>query len=197
MRVFANPSGLHGDGRGGWCPVCRGAIAVLTACFVLVAGAFRADAQSFRSFQADQDIMFGVVATGMSSSGYVTLDAATGAVTTTGGITFFGGTVMPARFSGQGHGTAQHCTVTLTFPESATVTNGSRTATASHFTLHPASVTLSGPRRFSFQVGARLTVPSGLPAGTYSGTITATAIFTDCGGGGGCDGDCPCEDDVD
>jgi len=169
-------------------------VAACAALFVLVAGSSRVDAQSFRSFQADQDIVFGVAATGMSSSGHITVDAATGAVTATGGITFFGGTTMPARFSGQGHGTAQHCTVTLTFPASATVSNGGRTATISHFTLSPASVRLSGPRRFSFQVGARLTVPAGLPAGTYSGTITATAIFTDCGG---CDHDCTCQEDCD
>lgn len=132
------------------------------------------------TFQAELDIAFGVVASSLSSAGTVTLDAATGGVTTTGGITFFGGDVHPARFSGRGGPGTNNCVVTLTLPASATLRRGGRMATLTNFTVWPASITLRGRHPFSFQVGATLTVPAGLPAGTYSGSFTATAVFTNC-----------------
>lgn len=143
----------------------------------MAAGTTAAGAQTFQSFQSTQDIVFGTVATGQAS-GTVAIDAQSGGTTTAGGITFFGGTVLPGRFSGQGK-KANKCTVTLTFPASVPL-SGATTATLSHFTLSPASVTLQGTQTFSFQVGARLTVPAGAPAGSYAGTLAATAVFTDC-----------------
>jgi hypothetical protein len=180
MQPRNTVAGRAGDSRRRRRLVGRFAVAVLAGWIALVAGTAGAKAQSFASFVAGAPMSFGVVATGMSSSGSVTLDAATGAVTTSGGITFFGGTTAPATFSGQGAGGTAGCIVTLTFPASLTLTGAGGTATLSNFTLSPASVTLSGQRRFSFKVGGRLTVPAGLSAGSYSGTITATAIFTNC-----------------
>lgn len=164
-----------------WPTVGRGwrrwAVCVLAAAFV-AAGSAVAEAQVFTSFQSTQDIVFGIVATGQAS-GTVTIDPQSGGTTTTGGISFFGGTVQPARFSGRTRA-ANKCTVTLTFPASVPVA-GAGSATLSHFTLSPASVSIiaSNPT-FSFQVGGRLTVPAGAPAGVYTGTLTVTAVFTDC-----------------
>jgi hypothetical protein len=132
------------------------------------------------TFQADLDISFGIVASSLSSPGTVTIDAATGGVTTTGGITFFGGDVHPARFSGRGGPGTNNCVVTLIFPASATLTRGGQTATLTNFTVWPASITLRGRQPFSFQVGATLSIPVGLPAGHYAGGFSATVVFTNC-----------------
>lgn len=159
----------------------RGARTVLAAAILLIAGTAEAwqddDCQDFR---AEQDLSFGVVAGGTAAQGSVTILPATGNVTTSGDVTFFGGDAHPAVFSGQAHGTDQHCTVTLALPGSVTLRSHSRTLTLSQFTLYPASIKLSKRRQFSFNVGATLSVPAGLPPGVYRGDITATAIFTGC-----------------
>ncbi len=173
MKTTHPSPATAGRGQPGW-PRLILAAAIL----LLAAGTGDARAQTFQNFQATQDIAFGTVATGQAS-GTITIDAATGASTTSGGITFFGATVLRAAFSGQGK-KANNCIVTLTFPASVPVSGGGGTATLSHFTLSPASVSLQGRQEFSFQVGARLTVPAGAPAATYAGTLTATAVFTNC-----------------
>jgi hypothetical protein len=180
MKTFRHSARSAGNRRRGWYFLRRIAAIAFAGSILLVAGTAGAGHDSFRHFQSDQDLSFGVVASGSGAPGSVTVDAATGSVTTTGNVTFFGGTVLPAKFSGQGHGSAQHCIVTLILPLSATLTRGGRRVTLRNFTLSPPFVRLSGQRRFSFNVGATLNLPAGLPAGTYSGNITATAIYIYC-----------------
>jgi hypothetical protein len=128
---------------------------------------------------AERDISFGIVATG-SSPGRVVLDAATGAVTVDGGISFLGGFTHYAKFSGVAMTWGRRCTVTLVLPPRVELWRGRHRLTLDRFTLYPASITLCNMRPFSFQVGARLNVPPGMPGGTYWGRITAMAVFTDC-----------------
>ena len=164
-------------GRLAW----RGARTVLAAAILLIAGTAGAwEDDKCQNFRAEQDLAFGVVAGGTTTQGLVTIHPATGNVTTSGGVTFFGGDAHPAVFSGQAHGSAQHCTVTLALPGSVTLRGRGRTLTLNQFTVHPASIKLSKRRQFSFNVGATLSVPAGLPPGVYWGSITATAIFTHC-----------------
>ena len=181
MPTLEDPSGLPSAPCRGGLFARRGARTVLAALILLIsgtAGAWQDD--KCKDFRADQDLSFGVVAGGTATQGSVTIHPATGNVTTSGGVTFFGGDAHPAVFSGRAHGTAQHCTVTLALPGSVTLRGRGRTLTLNQFTLHPASIKLSKRRQFSFNVGATLSVPAGLPPGIYWGSITATVIFTDC-----------------
>lgn len=129
------------------------------------------------------DLDFGTLISG-ATGGTVTINALTGARTTTGGVTPVGGGTQRAVFQGTGGillitvsgdtsvtlvragGDAPNMTATLV---RATSTSGGGIALLGG-TLLPSGVQ-------TYYIGGTLTVPANQPAGDYSGTFTLTVNY--------------------
>lgn len=135
--------------------------------------AFAACGDNNLSLTERRELKFGSVAGSSEGSGTVTISA-DGIKSTTGFVLDFGKTHRSARFRLTGGG--RNCTVEITLPSSMTVTNGSGgTATVNNFTANtPLTVVLGRRGRLTFDVGATMAVPAGLPGGDYTGTFIVT-----------------------
>ncbi|WP_424244259.1 hypothetical protein Dip510_001461 [Elusimicrobium posterum] len=111
------------------------------------------------------------------STGYITVTPA-GSATASGGAGCFSSSGAGADIFDL-TGTANYAYY-VTFPTSITISNGSNTLTVDNFTsLCPsgAGCTLNSSGTGSFNVGGRLTIPSGAPSGTYTGSYTLTVNY--------------------
>ncbi len=140
---------------------------------------------------ANTPLAFGIVASDVAVAGTVVVNANTQAVTTTGGALTFGGSTGAASFTvgrdGSGGNNAQ--TITVSWPTSITVSNGTQTATVSNITCHFVSGnadtnfncvnggTMQARRNqtSTFRLGGTLVLPANQARGNYSGTLTVTA----------------------
>ena len=130
------------------------------------------------------DLDFGTMVSG-TTGGTVSINAVTGARTTTGGVTPVGGGTQRAVFQGTGGillitvsgdtsvtlvragGGAPNMTATLV---RAASTSGGGIALLGGGTLLPSGIQ-------TYYIGGTLTVPANQPAGDYSGTFTLTVNY--------------------
>jgi spore coat protein U-like protein len=131
-----------------------------------------------------ENLDFGSIISG-ATAGTVTLSP-TNVRTATGGVTLKGAGFQNARFAGMGVVT-QRVRIRIT-PNTITLTGPGPAMTVDNFTINPGTtlqqigaspnyriLPLNGI--FSFNVGGRLNVGANQPAGSYSGTFTATLDY--------------------
>lgn len=111
-------------------------------------------------------------------AGTATLDPATGAVTTAGGISAASGATSAARFMGAG---TRRRPVIIRIPRdpvTLTRVSGTETMTVTNWTLDGNSTRLINPyEAYEFRVGGRLNVGANQAPGTYAGTFDVTVQY--------------------
>ena len=118
-------------------------------------------------------IQFGTVAGSGDGPSTIVLSPA-GTLTTTGYGVVVSGTVRAGEYKIEGPANA---TVLITFPATATISNGTSTATLQNFTSSPSGTAVLDSRgKLTISVGATLSLPAGQAGGDYTGTYT---IFVD------------------
>lgn len=122
------------------------------------------------------DLDFGTVT--VSAAGTAVLDPASGAVTTTGGITHLGDSTQAASFAGAA---SRNSPVIIRLPRnpiSLTRVGGTETMTLSDWTLDgPATRHVDANRAFNFNVGGTLIIAANQADGTYVGTFDITVQY--------------------
>jgi hypothetical protein len=113
-----------------------------------------------------------------AAAGTAIVNPVTGAVTTTGGVTWASGPTSAAAFAGAG---TRRSPVIIRIPKDPiTITRigGTETMTVSNFTLDGASTRhVNAFEAFQFQVGARLNVGANQAHGTYIGTFEVSVQY--------------------
>ncbi len=123
----------------------------------------------------DQDMAFGQMAANIAQVGTVTIDAGTGAKTTSPSITDMGGLHGRAIFTVTGD---KDVAYSISLPGSATLTAGGDTVTVDTITSNPSGTgVLAGNGRATLNVGARLNLGVNQAAGSYSGTFDVTVNY--------------------
>lgn len=113
----------------------------------------------------------------VAANGTATIDAVSGIMTTTGGVSQVGGTVSRAEFVGTAARTALVWIQIPTGTSQLVRQGGTQTLTISNFTLDRFPLQLVGSTPFVFGVGARLTVPATAVDGIYGGTFAVTINY--------------------
>lgn len=175
---------------------CRGALRALTiaataASVALCAPAYAANTNVTANAAVvrpntlikTDDLDFGTMVSG-TTGGTVTINAVTGARTTSGGVTPVGAGTQRAIFQGTGG----ILLITVSGDTSVTLTRAGGGATALTASLVRAASTSGGgvvllgatllPSGVqTYYIGGTLTVPANQPAGDYSGTFTLTVNY--------------------
>jgi Mat/Ecp fimbriae major subunit len=132
-----------------------------------------------------RDLNFGTVIRG-ATAGTVTLNARTGARTSTGGVVLAGAGFTTAAFAGSG--TAARVVTVSLGATSITLTNGTGPGTmtvntfristngAANQTL-PRNYTIPASRAMTYAIGGRLNVAANQADGDYSGTLNLTMNY--------------------
>ncbi|QNM82063.1 DUF4402 domain-containing protein [Sphingomonas sabuli] len=124
-----------------------------------------------------KNLDFGVIFRS-ATAGTVTIDPATGTVTTTGGLLRGPQPTSAAEFIGAG---TRRAPVILRVPKNPitlTRVGGTQTMTVSNFTLStPQTIHVNPFEVFDFKVGGRLNVGANQAEGVYEGTFTVTATY--------------------
>lgn len=122
------------------------------------------------------DLDFGYVI--VRGAGTVTMDAATGGLTTSATLTAAGGTPHPAKFTTTG---SRNSVVIIHLPNqpiTLTRVGGTETMTVSNWTQDGANNRrFSTSQTFDFQVAGQLNVAAGQVDGNYLGTFTVTVQY--------------------
>ena len=113
----------------------------------------------------------------VTANGTATINAVSGIMTTTGGVSQVGGTVSRAEFVGNATRTALIWIQIPTGTSRLVRQGGTQTLTISNFTLDRFPLQLVGATPFVFGVGARLTVPATAVDGVYGGTFAVTINY--------------------
>ena len=174
--------------------ICRGAARVLTIAAALTALAAPAHAADMpgtttatvvrpNSLVKTDDLDFGTIVSG-TTGGTVSVNAVTGARTSTGGATTVGNDAQRAIFQGTGGilliTVSGSTSVTLTraggggTPMTATLVRAASTS-GGGIALLGATLLPSGVQ--TYYIGGTLTVPANQPEGDYSGTFTLTVNY--------------------
>jgi hypothetical protein len=125
------------------------------------------------------DMNFGTLATS-AAAGTATINAVTGVVTTTGGVTALPIGTAPSRatFVGAGSKNAAYQIRIPTNPITLTRVGGTETMTVSNWTLDgPTNRRVPANQAFQFNVGARVAVAANQVGGTYVGTFNVTVHY--------------------
>lgn len=124
-----------------------------------------------------RDLLFGNLASG-ATAGTVTIDAATGARTATGGVTLLGGTFWPASFTGAASGLNLVIIRRPVTPVALTRIGGGATIQITNFTIQGGQFRLFFTRQaFDFNIGGTLAVGANQLDGTYTGTFDVTIDY--------------------
>lgn len=124
-----------------------------------------------------EDLDFGVLFPS-ATAGTATLNAVTGAVTTTGGVIAGPQPTSPAAFIGAGTRRAPVILRVPNTPITLTRVGGTETMTVTNFTLDGPQTRLITPfEAYEFKVGGRLNVGANQSGGTYVGTFNVTAQY--------------------
>lgn len=122
------------------------------------------------------DLLFGTITE--TGAGTVVLTNA-GARSSTGGVTLIGGATGQA--GGFDVKAASGVAYNITLPATAALTGGGDTMTAQSFTLDGAAGPYAGLTQTvatrNFKLGATLNVPGAQATGTYTGSVTVTAVY--------------------
>jgi len=123
-----------------------------------------------------EDLDFGDLSSGVAT-GRAIVDANSGALSTTGGVTALGGTPNAAVFYAAG--TLNRLFIVQIPNGSITLTNGSGgTMTVSNWTTNgPVSRNLGPTGVAVIRVGGRLNVGADQQSGSYTGTFTVTVVY--------------------
>jgi hypothetical protein len=120
---------------------------------------------------------FGTLITS-ATAGTATIDPATGAVITTGGVTAATGTTSAATFVGAGSKNVPFQIRLPTAPITLTRSGGTETMTVGTWTTDgPLTRRVASNEAFQFGIGARLTVAANQAPGTYVGTFNVTVHY--------------------
>ncbi|MET0273661.1 MAG: DUF4402 domain-containing protein [Phenylobacterium sp.] len=121
------------------------------------------------------DLAFGTVVRPGAGSGTVSIDANSGNVTTSNGITLIGNTATRATFTITGQPSSN---IQITFPSTFNLTRTSGTETLS-VSLQTTSTggQIGGGGTLGFSMGGQLVLSSNTVTGAYVGTYTVTAAY--------------------
>ena len=122
------------------------------------------------------DLNFGTLSSG-PQAGTVTVNADTGARTSTGGVTLLGGTISAASFTGAASGLNL---VIIRQPQTVILTRvgGTQTMQVSNFTIQGGQFRLFLTRQaFSFNIGGTLAVGANQLDGVYVGSFDVTIDY--------------------
>lgn len=123
------------------------------------------------------DMDFGTLITS-ATAGTATVNAVTGAVTTTGGVTAVPSATSEAIFVGAGSRNAPYQIRLPNSPITLTRSGGTETMTVSNWTLDgPTNRRVGANEAFQFGVGARVSVAANQVAGIYVGTFNITVHY--------------------
>lgn len=124
-----------------------------------------------------KDMDFGTLIAA-ATAGTATIDPATGAVTTTGGVTAVTSTTSAAIFVGAGSKNAPFQIRLPTNPITLTRSGGTETMTVSTWTTDgPTTRRVAANEAFQFGIGAQLAVAANQAPGTYVGTFDVTVHY--------------------
>lgn len=113
-----------------------------------------------------------------TTAGTATVDPASGAVTTTGGVTAVTSTTSAATFVGAGSRNAPFQIRLPNKPLTITRVGGTETMTVSNWTTDgPTNRHIGINEAFQFGIGAQLTVAANQAPGTYVGTFDVTVHY--------------------
>ena len=123
------------------------------------------------------DLLFGNIVAG-SSPGTVIIDQNTGARSSTGGVTLFGGTYGPASFVGASHGLSLVFVHMPATPVTLTRVGGTQTLRVTNFAIQGGQIKLIlNNQPFSFNIGGTLAVSANQAEGEYLGTFDLTMYY--------------------
>jgi hypothetical protein len=124
------------------------------------------------------DMDFGTLIESPTTAGTATIDPATGAVTTAGGVTAVSSPTSAAIFLGAGSRSSPY---QIRLPNAAITlkrVGGTETMTVSNWTLDgPTNRKIGANEAFQFGVGARVSVAANQAEGTYVGTFNVTVHY--------------------
>lgn len=156
--------------------ICARAL-VLGCCLAVLNLATReAEALKPITIVLQDDLAFGSVAGDGSETGAVTVDAATGAKSVSGGAFDFGGVHARARFLVSGE---KNTAYIITLPNSVTATDGGAgTTTIDTFASDPSGTgSFPGNGRDTMFVGATMNLGVAQSAGSYSGVYSVIVEY--------------------
>jgi hypothetical protein len=121
------------------------------------------------------DLSFGTVVRPTAGSGTISIDATSGNITTSSGITTIGSSASRASFTITGQPSAN---IQITYPSSFNLTRSAGTETLSvSLTSTTGGGQIGGGGTTTFGMGGQLTLSNSTVSGAYTGTYTVTVAY--------------------
>ena len=156
--------------------ICASALLLMCCIAVLYLATREANAKPI-SISPQDDLAFGRVAGDVATTGAVSVSAATGAKSVSGGAFDFGGVHARARFIVSGD---KNTAYIITLPSSITATDsgGPGSTTIDNFASNPSGTgVFPGNGRDTLFVGATMNLGVGQSAGSYSGVFSVIVEY--------------------